>query len=445
MTADARIDAALRAAETRGAADCEVCVDRSASLRIEVSKGEVETLALADNQGIGVRVFTPDHRMGFASSSRQDQDIEALVDAAWQAAQANAPDEYLGLIDSDAVSNDDWSEEDFEARPVAEKIALVQALEARANGAQPEVDSVQEARYSDSWGTVTLANSRGLRRTFRSAGCSCAVEVKAAREGVDAETAWEFDYQRTFDALRSEWVADEAARKAVQKLGGAPCETARLPLVLDRGVATQFLGILASALSGASVLKGKSLLGDKVGEAVAADCITLVDQNDLPEGLSPTPFDGEGTPSQRTVPIEGGVLRGFLHNQYSARRMGVHSTANARRGGYASTPELGPSNLHIVPGDAPREDLVRQAGEGFLVTGAMGVHTANPISGDFSFGASGFRIRGGEQAEPVRGVTIAGNVLDLFRGVVATGSDLRFYGATGAPSLLTGVFTVGGT
>lgn len=444
MTLDARIDAALLAAERLGASDCEVCIERDASLRIEVHGGEVETLALADSQGVGIRIFTPDQRMGFAHSSRQDHDIHALVDEAWNTALANSPDEFGGLIDSDAVSDDDWSEEDFEARPADDKIALVLALEKAAKGAHAEVDSVQEARYSDSWADVTLANSRGLRRRFRSAGCSCVVEVKAARDGVDAESGWEFDYQRTFDALRPEWVAAEASRKAVEKLGGAPCDTERLPLVLNRGVTAQFLGILASALSGVSVLKGKSLLADKLGEAVAAECITLVDQNDLPEGLSRAPFDGEGTAAQRTVPIEAGVLRGYLHNQYSARRMGAASTANARRGGYASTPELGPSNLHILPGSATREALMQQAGEGFLVTSAMGVHTANPISGDFSFGASGFRIRGGAQAEPVRGVTIAGNVLDLFKGIQAVGSDIRFYGTTGAPSLLTGAFMVSG-
>ena len=444
MTVDARIDATLLAAERLGAADCEVCIERDASLRIEVHKGEVETLALADSQGIGVRIFTSDHRMGFASSSRQDQDINALVDEAWHAALANSPDEFGGLIESDAVSDDDWSQEDFEARPVDEKIALALAIEKQAQTAHAEVDSVQESRYGDAWADVTLANSRGLRRRFRTASCSCSVEIKAARDGVDAETGWEFDFQRSFEALKPEWVASQGVRKAVQKLGGAPCDTARVPLVLDRGVATQFLGILASALSGVSVLKGKSLLADKLGEAVAAACITLIDQNDLPEGLSRSPFDGEGTSAQRTVPIEEGVLRGYLHNHYSARRMGADSTANARRGGYASTPELGPTNLHILPGDSTRDALLQQAGDGLLVTGAMGVHTANPISGDFSFGASGFRIRGGEQAEPVRGVTIAGNILELFHGIRAVGSDIRFYGATGAPSLLTSDFMVSG-
>jgi PmbA protein len=239
-------------------------------------------------------------------------------------------------------------------------------------------------------------------------------------------------------------VATGAAEDATSLLGGRPCATGAVPIVLDNYVAVQFLQVIGPALMANNVLKGKSLFAKNRGEAVASERVTLVDQNDLPNGLNRSPFDAEGAAAQRTLVVDKGVLRAFLHNAYTADKMGERSTANASRGGYRSTPEVGATNFYLEPGTVSQDDLVAAAGRGLFVTGAMGVHTADPISGDFSFGASGLLIEDGRLGRSVRGVTIAGNVRDVLRGIAAVGNDLRFFGAYGSPSWLVSQTMVSG-
>jgi PmbA protein len=270
------------------------------------------------------------------------------------------------------------------------------------------------------------------------------VTASAAQEGSDSEMGSEFDFGHTFDALRLDWVARQCADRAVQRLGGKPCPTGAVPVVLDNRVMTSFLQVIGPALMANNVLKGKSLFAGRVGERIASNAITLVDQNDLDTALSPAPFDGEGASAQRTVLVSNGVLGGYLHNAYTAHKMGETSTANAGRGGFRSPPEVGVTNAFIEPGVCSQEALLARAGDGLFVTQAMGVHMANPVSGDFSFGASGRLIERGVLGRPIRGVTIAGNVKDLLLNVTDAGNDLRFFGAYGAPSVLVSQLMVSG-
>ncbi|MCL4218579.1 MAG: TldD/PmbA family protein, partial [Candidatus Hydrogenedentes bacterium] len=205
------------------------------------------------------------------------------------------------------------------------------------------------------------------------------------------------------------------------------------------------VGVLVPALKGSAVVKGRSRYADKLGEGIASENITIIDQNDAPKGLNRAPFDGEGVTSKRILLIEDGILRCFLHNLYTARKRGDESTANAGRGGFRGTPEVSASNLYIEPGNETQETLIEGVDEGLFVTGLMGVHTADPISGDFSFGAEGLVIRKGALAESFRGVTIAGNIGGILQGIVSVGSDLRFFGSIGAPSVLISNVMVSGT
>jgi PmbA protein len=203
--------------------------------------------------------------------------------------------------------------------------------------------------------------------------------------------------------------------------------------------------VISASLCADNVLKGKSLFAKLLGEQVASDAVTIIDRNDHPDGVRPAPFDGEGVSAQETGVLRGGRLETFLHNTYTAAKTGggAVSTANARRG-LGSSPAVGPSNLYLEPSARSFETLLQEAGEGLYVTNAMGVHTADAISGDFSFGASGLLIDKGELGRPVRGVTSAGNIKDLLLNVVAPASDLRFFGAHGAPSALVSSLMVSG-
>ncbi len=440
----ARLKSALDHARRLGAADGEIIFSRGLSFGVQVHKGEVETFSSAEAVGAGVRLFTPDGRLGFAYATDVAGGLEAVVDAAWANAQGGDPDEHNGLPEASGSSSDDWLVEDFRQIPSEDKVLFAKELERLTLAADERIEQVQRAAYGDAVYEVLLVNTRGLERHFRNGNCSCSVSAKASSPGVDSEMGWEFDFARRFADLRPQWVAERCAEDATRLLGATPCPTGAVPVVLDNRIAVDFLEVIGPALMGSSVIKNKSLFAKLRGEAVASDKVTLVDQNDLRDGISPAPFDGEGTPAQRTAVMDRGVLKTFLHNAYTARRMGERSTGNASRAGFRSTPEVGATNFYLESGPHSPDDLFAAAGDGFFVTGAMGVHTADPISGDFSFGASGRRIEDGKLGRPVRGVTIAGNIKDVLLGVEAVGNDLRFFGAYGAPSLLVSRMMVSG-
>jgi len=427
---------ALDAARQCGAADAEVALTRDVNLEIEVAKGEVETLGLAEAGGVGLRLFTQDGRMGFAYSTAGEAGVERVVEAAWHNALATTPDEHNVLPEDAPASDEDWSEQDFAEVPVGQKVDFCRELEQKTLDGDPRITHVQQASYSDTRGEYFVGNSRGLLRSFGNAYGTCSVVAAAGQEGVDSEMGWEFDFAKSFEALRLEWVAGRCVERTVRQLGGTPCRTRAMPVVLDNYVTTQFLGVVAPALMANQVLKGKSLFAEQVGQNIAAQCVTLVDQNDVPGGLNRAPFDAEGASAQRTALVEAGTLRGFMHNAYTAHRMAVETTANAGRGGgFRSVPEVTATNLFLEPGQRSQEELLGAAGEGLFVTSAMGVHMADPISGDFSLGVSGLEIEGGRLGGPVRGVTIAGNLKALLRNIEEVGSDLRFFSSTGAPSV----------
>lgn len=440
----AALEKGIDRARRLGASDAEIVLVRDAEFHVDVSRGDVETFSLAEAIGVGARVFTGDRRMGFAYDTGADGSAETVVEAAWQNALAGDPDEHNVLPQESGESAFDWVEEDFAAIPSKDKVDFARALERQTLEADPRVSMVQHATYSDSTYEVSLVNTRGLARWYRNAYCSCSAVAMATAPGVDGETGWEFDHGRRFAALRPGFVASGCAEDATRILGGKPCRTGTVPVVLDNYVAMQFLSIIGPAVMADRVLKGKSLFANSRGEAVAADCVTFVDQNDLPAGLSRSPFDAEGSLARRTVVLERGVLRRFLHNAYTADKMGEETTANAVRGGFRSVPEVGATNFHLDPGAASQQNLFETAGQGLFVTGAMGVHTADPISGDFSFGATGLLIENGRPGRPVRGVTIAGNMKDVLKGIAAVGNDLRFFGAYGSPSWLVSQMMVSG-
>ncbi|HWI54368.1 MAG TPA: metallopeptidase TldD-related protein, partial [Desulfobacteria bacterium] len=247
---------------------------------------------------------------------------------------------------------------------------------------------------------------------------------------------------RELDPLR---IGREAAQKAVRKLGAATVGTQKAVIVFDPYVATNFLGVIAPALSAEAVQKGKSLFGGRVGQTVASDKISIIDHGAMPGGISSAPFDGEGVPTSKTVLVQNGELKGFLHNTYTAAKDGVTSTGNGTRGSFKSTPEVGTTNFYIEPGPHSPDDMLKDISSGLYITDVMGMHTANPISGDFSVGAAGIWIENGKLTKPVRGVAIAGNILELLKEVEGVGSDLSFFGSKGSPTIRIAKMTVSGS
>jgi PmbA protein len=259
------------------------------------------------------------------------------------------------------------------------------------------------------------------------------------------EYGFGLDYVKKFKDLDPVKIGKEAAHRACQLLGAKVIKSQKIPLVLDPEIAAELLEVLVSPLTAEAVQKGKSLFLGKLEKSAAADKLTVIDHGRMENGLGTVPFDDEGVPTQETRLIEKGILKNYLFNTYTANKGGAKSTGNASRASFMSTPDTGPTNLYISPGSRGPKSIVSSVKKGLYVTRVMGIHTANPISGDFSFGAAGIMIENGEKTHAVRGITMAGNLIEILMHIEEAGSDLRFFGSVGSPSLLIGGVSVSGS
>jgi PmbA protein len=256
-----------------------------------------------------------------------------------------------------------------------------------------------------------------------------------AEEGDDSQMGWDFGFSRFFSGINVETIAANAVAKALGILGARKIPTMHCPAILDNHVASEILEVLASSFLAENVQKGKSMLAGRLGEKLFPALLQIRDDGTLAGGMSTSSFDAEGVAHRNNLLIEDGCLKAFLYDSRAACKDGVVSTGNAVRGGVKSPAHTGVTNFFIENGSASRDEMVQGIDRGVLITDVMGMHTANSISGDFSVGAAGFFIEKGVIAYPIKGIAIAGNILDLFRDVEMVGDDIRFFGSVGSPSL----------
>jgi PmbA protein len=418
--------------------------------RTEVSalRGEVEGMTFAESRGVGVRVIR-DERLGYAWAADPTQDeVRAAVAAARGNAALAEPDPSNVLPEAAAVEP---MPELYRAGSAAvaadDKVRMALDLERYSVSRDPRVTKIDLAQVGDEVSRVAIGSTNGVDLSYERTD-AWVVAVTLAVEGDDTQTGFSFTIARGLDQLAWEPIADEAVDRAVQMLGAGKPQTAKVPVILDPFAASNFLGVLAGALNADSVLKGRSLFADMVGQEVGAPAFTLIDDGRRADGPGACPFDGEGVPSGRTELFTAGVLNGFLHSTYTARRAGggQRSTGNAKRGGYKSAPGVGTSNFFVEPGAASFDALRADAAGGVLIMDVSGVHSgANPISGEFSVGATGRRIGAdGALGEPLREMTIASTLPEMLQSVRGVGNDLRFFSSVGTPSILIGEMTLAG-
>jgi PmbA protein len=426
----------------------EAFAEESRRVHVRVHGGEVESLSFAETRGVGVRVIV-EGRLGYAYAADPDrEEVSALVASAREGARFAQPDEgnvlpVLGSIQPLAG----LFAEDQAAVATDRKVTAAVELERLAVSGHPEVRKVESVSYGDSTSRVVVASTSGGPLEYARTDCWCSASALAER-GSETQSGWGFDMARRIDDLDFAAAAGEAVERAARLLGGRKPASERLPVVLDPSAATAFLSVLTGALSGESVQKGRSPLATLVGLPVGSELVTLVDDGRLLEGPAASPFDDEGVAAGRTVLLEQGVLRGFLHNTSTATRGSTASTGNAGRGSYRSVPGVEPSNLFLGAGTEPRDELLRRAGRAVYVQEVSGLHSgASSISGTFSVGATGVRLDGGALGEPLREMTIASTLLEVLAGVIGLASDLRFFpigGGLGAPTTLVGEMMVAG-
>ncbi len=406
----------------------EAFVVHERETEVRAYEGEVESLTSAESQGIGVRVIS-DGKQGYAYAGTLDHDAleETLREARDNAGFAET-DEFNGVASPDGVAtaNLELYREGLVSFPTDDKVALAIELERATRATDPRIAGIESAEYIDSLYESAVATSTGIASVTRETGCYLAAYALAEENG-ETQTGFGFSIGREPSALDPSVAAQDAADRATRLLGSIKPPTERLTVVLDPWVTAQLLGIVGHTLTGDAVLKGRSLFAERMGEEVAAGAITLVDDATNPAAFTASMVDGEGLAIRSTPLISDGILSGFLHNSYSGRRSGTASTGSAARGGFKSAPGVGAHALALQPGDRQPSDLIAEIDDGFLVQGVAGLHSGvNPVSGDFSTGAEGLRIRNGELAEPIREVTIASTLQRLLQDVVAIGNDTEW-------------------
>ena len=304
---------------------------------------------------------------------------------------------------------------------------MAQALELERAVRQGDarIRAVESAEWGDAAVESAVATSTGIRASSRRTACYLSAYAIAG-EGADTQTGGGYTVGRSPADLDLGKAASDAVRRATRLLGAVKPRSAHLTVVFEPEITATLLSVIGGTLDGESVLKGRSLFADRIGEAVSVPGFTLVDDPTDPDAYSAGRFDAEGLATRRNVLIEGGVLRKFLYNTYAAARAGTASTASAVRAGFKSAPGTGARALMVVPGTQSPEQILAQVGDGLLVQSVSGVHSGvNTVSGDFSVGAEGVLIKGGELAGPVRELTIASTIQRMLGGIVAVGDDLE--------------------
>jgi PmbA protein len=398
-----------------------------------------------------VRVII-DGRQGYAwSGSLDDNVVLETLEEARDNASFSAPDEYQALATpADAASAppvelDLWRD-DVLRTSADDKVALALALEEASRAADPRIRGLRSASYGDSAVESAIVNSLGVEATSRRTVTSCFTLVLAG-EGAGTQTGVGFSFGRSFADIDLNEAASMAAEKAVRMLGATQPKSRRLPVVLDPMVTSSLFALIGAALNGEAVLKGRSMFAGRDGEQVAAEHVTIVDDPTNPDAFGAGTYDAEGVPTRRTNLIAGGVLAGFLHNTYTARRSGGTTTGSAMRGGFKSTPGVGARALLVQPGSDTPDEILARAGDAVYVQSVQGLHSgANPVSGDFSVGAEGLMLRNGAFAEPVREVTIASTLQRILNDIVSIGSDVTWLpGGAAGMTLLLGEMTMSGS
>ena len=436
----------IRRALDAGSTDAECTIAEGDEFSANVRMREIETLKEAGSRAAGLRILVGRKTGSSYTSDLSPEGIAVLVRQAVELADITTEDPHAGMPEADelgAIPGDlRLYDGDAEALETGAKIDLAKRAEAAALAADPRISNSEGASFDTHSGRHIFANSRGFAGEYRSSYCSLAV-VPVARDGESMERDYWVTQARGLAGLESpEAVGQTAARRALRRLNAVKVETQKVPVVFEPRTARSLLDNIFDAVHGMSVYRHESFLASKLGERVASENVTVVDDATLPGLFGTSPFDDEGAPSRRTVVIDRGVLKSYLLNTYAARKLGLKTTGNASRG-LAGNAGIGHGNFYLEAGVQSPEQMIAGISNGFYVTELLGFGV-NIVTGDYSRGAAGLWIRNGELAFAVSEVTIAGNLKDMLMGIEAVGGDLEFRASIASPTLKIGDMTVAG-
>jgi len=327
--------------------------------------------------------------------------------------------------------------------PTGEVLERFKAIEHEVLKSDKRIKRVIKLQYVREKSIRHLINSMGLDMKEESTSATLRGEI-LAEDGRHHEVGWDFRSSRFAQDIPLKDFALSLAKHAVDSLGGTPLETGNYPVLIQPRVGCEFLELLAQALSAEQVQLGKSFLCGKKNALVANECVTLADDPFFPRGVASSSFDDEGMPRKALTLVAEGRLNSYFYHLKSAHREGIPSTGHASKAGLSAEAKPGPTNFYIKPGTEKRENLLSREKKIFEVHEIMGLHMADPLTGEFSLGASGSLYENGKLVKPIRGVTISGSLESLFKKIIRIGNDLQWYGGMGSPSFLVSELTVAG-
>jgi len=439
LSRDAMAQVARRSLEfsrSRGASDAEVEVSAAVGQSVTVRRGEVETVEYNRDKGLGITVYFGKRRGNASTSDLSVDAVERTVEAACAIARHTAEDDAAGLPDEERLFRGEPPDLDLFhpwGLTVEEAIEIARRTEAAALAVDKRITNSEGGTVSAYDTDFVLANTRGFVGGFANskASISCGVVAEDA-DGMQRDF-WYTTHRDPHRLEAPEAVGRLAGERSVARLGGRRLPTADVPVIFEANIAGSLIGHFVSAASGSSLYRRSSFLLDRLGSAIFPARVEILEDPHLAGELASSYFDAEGVSTMRRRVVEGGVLKGWFLSTYSARKLGLETTGNAG----------GNHNLIVKPGEHDLDGLVKLMGRGFLVTELMG-QGVNPVTGDYSRGAAGFWVEDGEIRFPVEEVTIAGNLLDMFRGIQAVGRDVLIRGSKHNGSILVDRMTIAG-
>lgn len=456
MSDDASVEAAregvtraLAAAARAGASQADVLLVESDEREVRVRGEEIEFVKQAQERGLGIRAMV-EAKDGLQSAVVSTSDlapdaVDRMAEEAVALARETAADPAAGLPEgdfADAAPDLELFDPDDRSASLDARIEDARRAEAAARAVDPRIDNSEGSQASGGFSRIVYGNSEGFLRDYASASHALFCEP-LARDGDSMQRDYWMTVSRRLSGLEDPAeVGRRAAGRALRRLGARRVTTCEVPVLFDAWTAPSLVGQLAGCLNGYSIYREASFLAERMGDRIASDLVTIVDDGRLPGGLGSRPFDGEGQATRRNVLVDGGRLESWLLDTYSGRKLGLASTGNAARG-TGSAPRVGTTNLWLEPGRGSLEDLIGEIDRGLLVTELIGMGF-NPTTGDYSRGAAGLWIEKGEVVHPVEEITVAGHLGDMLLAIDRVGAELEWRGRTASPPLRISRMTVAG-
>lgn len=428
--------------------EVEAFLVKNKQLDIEIYKGEIDKYSLAESGGLSFR-GSSQGKMGYSYTERLEESaLDSLVyEALENSKYIEGSDDEIIFSGSESYEEINHYDDSLNQVPTQDKLNFLINLEKEAYSLDERVFAVNACAYQEFEGERYLVNSKGLDLHDKSNGGAAYISV-VVKDNEDTKTGISYRIFYDFSSLDFKEIAKEAVDRATSMLGASNIKSGNYPIIIENTTFANLLSAFTPIFSSDNVQKGLSLLKGKLGEEIASPLLTIVDDPFLKGGFASRNFDDEGTASTFKTMVDNGKLVSFAYNWKTANREGVASTGHASRS-YKGPISIAPTNLYVVNGDLDLDEMMVLADKGLLINNLEGLHSGlNPVSGDFSLSASGYEIKDGKKARPVNQITIAGNLYEVFKNIVAVGNDLKFglpsNGYIGSPSILVKSLAVSG-